>query len=196
MFEKLKEITRDKTRDNLYKNLLDIGLKCNLAERGIVEEKLFNPWHRKSLGIIKINSDYPIKYINIIKKWGSKNDPQRWWIYFAIPAPTSNSEENYAEIKSIRKKNIPVFGRVKSIHWKSNDNGKSLADKFTNDSEINSLSFKLGDIRVQSLHENFSGYSIELEFNRARFPMLSAPNVTMNISQWNTLNKIAKMCID
>ena len=55
MFEKLKEITRDKTRDNLYKNLLDIGLKCNLAERGIVEEKQFNPWHRKSLGIIKIN---------------------------------------------------------------------------------------------------------------------------------------------
>jgi hypothetical protein len=175
---------------------LDIGLKCNLAERGIVEEKLFNPWHRKSLGIIKINSDYPIKYINIIKKWGSKNDPPRWWIYFAIPTPTSNSEEDYAEVKSIRKKSIPIFGRVKSIDWKSNNNGKNLANKFANDSEINSLSFKLGDIKVQSLHENFSGYSIELEFNRARFPLLSAPNVFMNINQWNTLIKIAKMCID
>jgi len=196
MLEKLKEITRDKTRDNLYQNLLDIGLKCNLEERGIVEEKLFNPWHRKSLGIIKINSDYPIKYINIIKKWGSKNDPPRWWIYFAIPTPTSNSEEDYAEVKSIRKKSIPIFGRVKSIDWKSNNNGKNLANKFANDSEINSLSFKLGDIKVQSLHENFSGYSIELEFNRARFPLLSAPNVIMNINQWNTLIKIAKMCID
>ena len=53
----LLEFVRDKTRDNFYKKLSDIGLECELAERGIVEEKLFNPWHRNSLGIIKINSD-------------------------------------------------------------------------------------------------------------------------------------------
>ena len=56
MFEKLKEIFRDKSRDKLYKNLLDIGIDCELAKRGVNEEKLFNPWHRRSLGIININS--------------------------------------------------------------------------------------------------------------------------------------------
>ena len=64
MLEKL----RDKTRDKLHKNLLDIGIDCELSKRGIRADKLQNPWHRKSLGIIKINSSYPIEFINIIKK--------------------------------------------------------------------------------------------------------------------------------
>ena len=69
-----KEKIRDKSRDNLYRNLVNIGVNCELAERGINEEKLFNPWYRRSLGIININSDLkretdsPIKYINIIKQ--------------------------------------------------------------------------------------------------------------------------------
>ena len=33
---------RDKTRDNLYENLINIGIKCKLSERKVVEEKLFN----------------------------------------------------------------------------------------------------------------------------------------------------------
>ena len=33
-FKNLKEFFRDKSRDNLYKNLKDIGVDCNLAERG------------------------------------------------------------------------------------------------------------------------------------------------------------------
>ena len=37
----IKELFRDKSRDNFYKNLLDIGVDCELAKRGINEEKLF-----------------------------------------------------------------------------------------------------------------------------------------------------------
>ena len=50
-FKILKEFFRDKSRDNLYQNLKDIGVDCHLAERGLNEEKLFNPWYRRSLGI-------------------------------------------------------------------------------------------------------------------------------------------------
>ena len=191
----IKQIFRDKTRDKLQKKLLDIGINCDLAERGIVEEKLFNPWHRTSLGIININSDYLIKYINIIKKWGSKNDPPRWWIYFAIPFKTSENKTDYIEVKSIRKKSFPVFGKIKSIEWKFNDKGNALGNKITKSSEINSLSKELGNIKIQSLHEKFSGYSIELEFNKSPFPLITAPNISMNINQWNTLNNIGKLCI-
>jgi len=191
----IKQIFRDKTRDKLQKKLLDIGIKCDLAERGIIEEKLFNPWHRTSLGIININSDYLIKYINIIKKRGSKNDPPRWWIYFAIPFKTSDNKTDYIEVKSIRKKSFPVLGKIKSIEWKFNDKGKALGNKITKSSEINSLSKELGNIKIQSLHEKFSGYSIELEFNKSPFPLITAPNISMNINQWNTLNNIGKLCI-
>ena len=81
MLEKM----RDKTRDDLYKNLIDLGIDCELSKRGIRADKLQNPWHRKSLGVIKINSSYPIEFINIIKKDRSKDSPPRWWYYFAIP---------------------------------------------------------------------------------------------------------------
>ena len=105
----MREIIRDKTRDNLCKNLLAINVDCTLAERGMIEEKLFNPWHRRSLGVIKINSDSPIKYINTVKKPGGKNSPPRWWNYFAIPAVTSHSKEGSFEVSSARKKTFPCF---------------------------------------------------------------------------------------
>ena len=129
MLKRLKEKFRDKSRDNLYQNLLDIGLDCELAERGINEEKLFNPWHRRSLGIVNINSEYPIKYINIIKRDRSKDSPPRWWYFFAIPSNHIISKNDSIEIKSIRKKSTPVFGKVESIIWKPNNNSKDFGSK-------------------------------------------------------------------
>ena len=42
-FKNLKEFFRDKSRDNLYQNLKDIGVDCNLAERGLNEESTLVP---------------------------------------------------------------------------------------------------------------------------------------------------------
>ena len=152
----IKDLFRDKTRDIFHKKLREINVDCSLSKRGVDQEKLFNPWHRASLGIITINTKSPIKYINIIKHFGGKNDPKRWWFYFAVPSKTSQHKEDYIEVKSLRKKSFPVIGNVKSIYWKSNKNGKILADKFKQDIDINSLSKKLGNLKVQSLHENFA----------------------------------------
>ena len=77
--EKFKKNTRDKSRDDFYKHLLTLGINVSLAERGVIEEKLLNPWHRRSLGVIQINSDSMISYINIIKRDRSKDTPPRWW---------------------------------------------------------------------------------------------------------------------
>ena len=188
--KKLKNNTRDKSRDIFYKHLITLGIDVSLAERGAKEEKLFNPWHRRSLGIININSDSLISYVNIIKRDRSKDTPPRWWYYFGIPSKTSENKSDYIEVKSTRIKSFPVFGKVKSIRWNFNANGKILAENFTKDSEINSLSMDLGNIKVQSLHENFSGYSIELEFKGIR-----KKSTTLNINHWNTLNKISKILI-
>ncbi len=187
-FKNLKEFFRDKSRDNLYQNLKGIGVDCNLAERGINEEKLFNPWHRRSLGIININSDDPIKYINIIKQDGGKNKPPRWWYFFAIPDNKVISKENAIEVKSIRKKSTPLIGKVESVKWEPNSNSYNLARIFTEDNDINSLSISLGDIKVQSLHDNFSGFSIELEFK--------VKEKKLDSDSWESLNKISRHCLD
>ena len=189
--KKLKNNTRDKSRDIFYKHLITLGIDVSLAERGAKEEKLFNPWHRSSLGIININSDSLISYVNIIKRDRSKDTPPRWWYYFGIPSKTSENKSDYIEVKSTRIKSFPVFGKVKSIRWDFNANGETLAEKFTKDSEINSLSIDLGDVKVQSLHENFSGYSIELEFKGK-----GSKSTKLDINHWNTLNKIAKIFIE
>ena len=184
----IKELFRDKSRDNFYKNLLDIGVNCELAKRGINEEKLFNPWHRRSLGIININEDKPIKYVNIIKQDGGKNNPPRWWYFFAIPSHNVIDKEDYIEVKSKRIKSTPIIGKVESIEWESNENSKKISDNFSNYEEINSLSMELGNIKVQSLHDNFSGFSVELEFKR-REKNISDQN-------WESLNKIAHICLN
>ena len=184
----IKELLRDKSRDNFYKNLLDIGIDCALAKRGINEEKLFNPWHRRSLGIININDNSPIKYINIIKQDRGKNNPPRWWYFFAIPSYDEINKEDNIEVKSKRIKSTPVIGKVESIKWESNANSKKISDIFSEDEEINYLSVDLGNIKVQSLHDNFSGFSIELEFKRR--------NKNINKKNWESLNKIANLCIN
>ena len=184
----IKELFRDKSRDNFYKNLLDIGVDCELAKRGINEEKLFNPWHRRSLGIININEDKPIKYVNIIKQDGGKNNPPRWWYFFAIPSHNEIDKEDYIEVKSKRIKSTPVIGKVESIEWEPNENSKKISDNFSDDDEINSLSMELGNIKVQSLHDNFSGFSVELEFKRRE--------KNINNQNWESLNKIAHICLN
>ena len=184
----IKELFRDKSRDNFYKNLLDISIDCTLAKRGINEEKLFNPWHRRSLGIININDNNPIKYINIIKQDRGKNNPPRWWYFFAIPSHDEINKEDRIEVKSKRIKSTPVIGKVESITWEPNTNSEKMSDIFSEDEEINHLSMELGNIKVQSLYDNFSGFSIELEFKRR--------NKNINKKNWESLNKIANLCIN
>ena len=196
MLEKL----RDKTREKLHKNLLDIGIDCELSKRGIRADKLQNPWHRKSLGIIKINSSYPIEFINIIKKNRSKDSPPRWWYYFAIPTNLVKSKYwgNYG-IRSIRKKTFPIFGKVKSIEWKHNAYSQHLANQFTQDSDINSLAINIGNVKIESIDKDFSGYTFSgftIEIERKNWKDWgNNRKISLNINQWNTLNKIANICL-
>ena len=76
---------------------------------------------------------------------------------------------------------------MESVKWEPNSNSNNLARIFTEDNDINYLSISLGDIKVQSLHDNFSGFSIELEFK--------VKEKKLNQISWTTLNKIAKYCL-
>lgn len=194
------ENIRDKTRDDLYQNLIDLGIDCELSKRGIRADKLQNPWHRKSLGVIKINSSYPIEFINIIKKDRSKDSPPRWWYYFAIPTDLVKSKSDSIEIRSIRKKTFPIFGKVKSIEWKHNAHSQNLASQFTQDSDINSLAINIGNVKIESIDKDFSGYTFSgftIEIERKNWKDWgSNRKISLDINQWNTLNKIANICLN
>ena len=192
MLEKI----RDKARDNLYNNLIDLGVQCEMSKRGIRADKLQNPWHRKSLGVIKINSESPIEFINIIKRDRSKDSPPKWWYYFAVPDESVQSEPDQIKVRSIRKKTFPIFGKVKSIEWKHNNYSENLANEFTRDTDINSLAMDIGNVKVESINKNFSGYTftgytIEIEKQTGDKKTLS-----LNINQWEIINKIANICIN
>ena len=194
------ENIRDKTRDDLYQNLIDLGIDCELSKRGIRADKLQNPWHRKSLGVIKINSSYPIEFINIIKKDRSKDSPPRWWYYFAIPTDLVKSKSDSIEIRSIRKKTFPIFGKVKSIEWKHNAHSQNLASQFTQDSDINSLAINIGNVKIESIDKDFSGYTFSgftIEIERKNWKDWgNNRKISLNINQWNALNKIATICLN
>ncbi len=189
---------RDKTRDDLCQNLIDLGIDCNMSERGIRADKLQNPWHRKSLGVIKINSKSPIEFINIIKQDRSKDRPPRWWYYFAVPDELVKSKTNQIEVKSNRKKTVPIFGKVKSIEWDHNIHSKNLADEFTNNPDINSLALEIGNVKVESINKDFSGftfagYTIEIE-KKSWKDWGQHRKIKLDLSSWETITKIAELC--
>ena len=194
------EQIRDKARDNLYNNLIDLGVQCEMSKRGIRADKLQNPWHRKSLGVIKINSESPIEFINIIKQDRSKDRPPRWWYYFAVPDQSVKSEPNQIEVRSIRKKTFPVFGKVQSIEWKHNNYSENLSNEFTRDTDINSLAMDIGNVKIESINKDFSGYTFTgytIEIERKTWKDWGDnKKISLNINQWKTINKIANICIN
>ena len=70
----VRESMRDKSRDNLIQNLSQLGVKAKMLERKIVQEKIGNVWNVRSLGVIEIDEG-PIKWINVLKQDGGKNNP-------------------------------------------------------------------------------------------------------------------------
>jgi len=80
----MKEIFRDKSRDELARDLNSLGVKADLAARGRPEEKVENSRYQRSLGIIDIPAG-SVRWINILKKDASRNSPPLWWVVLCIP---------------------------------------------------------------------------------------------------------------
>ena len=108
MVNKLKETFRDKSRDNLANTLIKLGIKAEMAERGMVQEKIGDEWYTRRQGIINIQ-DHPIKWINICKKDRSKDSPPSWKYIFIVPDERLVSGKDKIKIKTVRKKSFPVF---------------------------------------------------------------------------------------
>ena len=180
----MREKLRDKTRDTLAERLNTIGVTATLSERDRPEEKVGNRRFRRSLGIIDIADEGLVKWINIIKQDRQKNSPPRWWVYLGLPGDRQIPESRSVNIRTKRKKSFPLFGKIVGVTWKGQDRNHGLAKKLSDDVETDNLATGIGNIRVQTLHEEFSGWSIEID---RRFD--PTPEI------WESLQRVADISV-
>jgi hypothetical protein len=175
----MKELFRDKTRDKLAQNINSLGIKAVLSERGRMEEKIENSWYQRSLGIIEI-TEGSVRWINILKKDGSRNSPPRWWIVLGIPDERPIPKHQAVDIKAIRKKTFPLFGKIVDVNWKGNDSGTGLTDNLSNDEAVKTLAKQIGNLTIHSYAKEFQGWTLQVD---RRFQLTS--------QNWETIQKVA-----
>jgi hypothetical protein len=175
----MKDIFRDKTRDKLAQNLNSQGIRADLAERGRTEEKIENSWYQRSLGIIDV-PEGPVRWINILKKDASKNSPPMWWVILCIPDERPLSNHKAVDIKTIRKKSFPFFGKVVDVTWKGSDHHTGLVEVLSNDQAIKDLAKRIGNLTLHSYAKEFQGWTLQVD---RRFEPTN--------EDWVTIQKIA-----
>jgi len=175
----MRELLRDKTRDKLAQNLNSLGVAAVLSERNRIEEKVENSWYQRSLGIIDIPEGL-VRWINILKKDGSRNSPPRWWVILGIPDERPVPDHKKDDIKTIRKKTFPIFGKVVDVIWKGNDYGTGLAEILSNDNDIKNVAKNVGNLTIHSYAKEFQGWTLQVD---RRF--------TLTNQDWAAIQKIA-----
>jgi len=175
----MKEIFRDKSRDELAQNLNSLGIRADLAERGRAEEKIENSWYQRSLGIIDVPEGL-VRWINILKKDWSGRSPPQWWVILGIPDERPLTNHQAVDIKTIRKKAFPLFGKVVDVTWKGNDHHTGLVQVLSNDETVKNLAKRIGNLTVHSYAKEFQGWTLQVD---RRFEPTN--------QDWATIQKIA-----
>jgi hypothetical protein len=175
----MREMLRDKSRDELARTLNSLGIRADLAERGRVEEKIENSWYQRSLGIIDV-PDGLVRWINILKKDASRTNPPLWWVILCIPDERPLTNHKAVDIRTIRKKSFPLFGKVIDVIWKGNDHHTGLAQVLSNDEAVKTLATRIGNLTLHSYAEEFQGWTLQVD---RRFQPTN--------EDWVTIQKIA-----
>ena len=175
----MKEVFRDKSRDELARALNSLGVRADLAERRRPEEKIEDSWYQRSLGIIDI-PEGPVRWINILKKDASRNSPPLWWIVLCIPDKRPVPNHEAVDIKTIRKKTFPLFGKVRDVTWKGDDHHTGLAEVLSGDEGVEELAKKIGNLTIHSYDKEFQGWTLQVD---RRFEPAN--------QDWATIQKIA-----
>ncbi len=142
LFRWLKEAPRNKGREELCAALCAIGVDARIAERGRPEEQTRS--HGDSLGVIDVGQG-PIGWINLSGDY-SPEGGSCYTTDYGVPDPRHLPK---LEIRSIRMRRFPIFGRVLNVRWKGGDHGFGLGHCLSSDETIRSAIMSAGDeVRV------------------------------------------------
>lgn len=180
----MKEIFRDKSRDKLAQCLDSLGIGAVLAERGRVEEKVENSWHQRSLGIIDI-SEGLVRWVNILKKDGNQYSPPQWWVILGIPDERPLTSHKAVDIRAIRKKTFPLFGKVVDVTWRGDDHHTGLIHLLSNDEAVKNLAKQIGNLTIHSYAKEFQGWTLQVD---RRFEPTN--------ENWATIQRIANYILE
>ena len=168
----MKDRFRDKTRDQLVGNLNLIGVKAKMTDRKDVSperssiskrlEKTENSWYQRSLGMIEV-IEGPIKWINVLKKDGGDKSPPRWWIVLGVTVNRVLSTSRKIQLKTVRKKNFPIFGKVVDVSWQGSDKDTNLAYRLSENEATKSLATRVGNIEIKIQTKEFKGWTITVD---------------------------------
>jgi hypothetical protein len=175
----MKEIFRDKSRDELARTLNSLGIRADLGERGRPQEKVENSWYQRSLGVIDVPDGF-VRWINILKKDANRNSPPMWWFVLCIPDERPVPNYRAVDIKTIRRKTFPLVGKVVDVTWKGNDHHTGLAEVLSGDKAVKSLAKKVGNLTIHSYDKEFQGWTLQVD---RRFQPTG--------EDWATLQRIA-----
>lgn len=187
MVENFKKRIRDKSRDELTKSLIGIGINALMPDRGLKEEKIGTSWIRGSLGIINIQ-DQPVQWINIVKQNGSQHSPPKWFFIYFIP-DIRISDRNKIKIKTFRKRSfLSIFGKIIDVIWTGKDMNTGLSKILYNDLDIKNFVKNIGNIQIETHSKVVKGWTIRLNGRHAGPPLVYSPT-------WENLQKIIKQLL-
>ena len=183
----MREMLRDKSRDEMAESLNSSGVKAEMADRGKSEEGirsgsvLLRLFGYQSLGLIDILDDGPIRWVNVVRiKRRDKNSGPRYRAVLGIPDESIPMNHKQLKIKTVRKKSFPVFGKVTDVYWEGKGNLQTLVKVFSDDVDIDNVVTDLGNMSVYTHPNKFQGWTLEL--GRMFVP---------TESRWATFQKIA-----
>ncbi|UCD09271.1 MAG: hypothetical protein JSU79_01090 [Dehalococcoidales bacterium] len=116
-----------------------------------------------------------------MKKDGSRNSPPQWWVIFGIPDERPVPDHKTVDIKTIRKKTFPIFGRVVDVIWKGNDYGTGLSETLSGDHDIKNLARNIGNLTIHSYTKEFQGWTLQVD-----------RRIRLTNYDWTAIQKIAE----
>ena len=184
----MREMFRDKSRDEMAENLNSSGVKAEMPDRGRPEEGIRSGSillrlliGQQSLGLIDILDGGLIMWINVVRvKRRDRHSGPRYRAVLGIPDENIPMNHKQLRIKTVRKKSFPVFGQVTDVYWEGKGNLQPLVKVFSDDLDIDNVVTDLGNMSVYTHPNKFQGWTLELD-------RMFVPTE----SRWATFQKIA-----
>jgi hypothetical protein len=152
LFLNIKEFCRDKTRDEICAHLQALGIDARMVERGGPEENIERTFglREKSLGLIHI-PEGPIRWVNVWKRGGGEHEKDHYYTDCGVPDARLPSDSPRIRINVIRKKTVPLVGKVVDLCWGGNDLGLGIINRLNSDDQLRHTIMGSHDVAIKGI---------------------------------------------
>lgn len=163
--------------------LASFGVSSQLSSERRSEENIGKPRFHTSYGIIDIH-DGPIKWAQV--SWtraGRHGEHLKEELILAVPDDQLVAVGKNIEIKTIKRKAIPIIGKTIDVTWRGNDNGMGLIEALSNDVDVKHLVMGTSNTKIKWHGPQYLVWIISQSYKDYR------------PSDWEAFQKIANMII-